>query len=178
MEETKEIKFSETITVEDLQKVNYYSFKKQKKHLFNQVIFIAMSLLVIGLAIKEKDIPILIFGCVIFIFATIFFMPLYKKWIYRIVKKNAKGEMRIKLSFDDEGFTYLLEHEDPTQFPKFEYNQVLNVIEFPEYIFMFFTSSTIAIIKKSECSDIEELKTLLKDKYSNGLYVEKEKMPR
>ena len=43
---------------------------------------------------------------------------------------------------------------------------------------MFFTSSTIAIIKKSECSDIEELKTLLKDKYSNGLYVEKEKMPR
>ena len=56
LEENKEIKFNETLEIEDLQIVNYYSFKRQKKHLFNQIIFISMSLLIIGLAIYNKDI--------------------------------------------------------------------------------------------------------------------------
>lgn len=178
MEEKKEIKFTESLEIEDLQLVNYFSFKKQKKHLFNQIIFIAMSLLVVGLAIKEKDIPVLIFGAIIFVFSVVFFMPLYKRWIYRIVKKNAKAPMNIKLSFDKDGFTYLLEHENPEEFPKFEYSQVKNVVEVPDYIFMFFAANTIAIIKKSCCDELEELVALLKEKYPNDLYIKKDKMPR
>ena len=120
-----------------------------------------MSLLIIGLAIYNKDIPILIFGCATLLFALVLFMPLYKRWIYNIVKKKANAPMNIKVSFDNDGFYYLLEHENPEDFPKFEYNQVAHVIELPEYILMFFTPNTIAIIKKNECSEIDELRELL-----------------
>ena len=178
LENNKEIKFNETLEIEDLQVVNYYSFKRQKKHLFNQIIFISMSLLVIGLAIYNKDIPILIFGCATLLFALVLFMPLYKRWIYNIVKKKANAPMNIKVSFDNDGFYYLLEHENPEDFPKFEYNQVAHVIELPEYILMFFTPNTIAIIKKNACSEIDELRELLEDKYQDGRYVKIDKMPR
>ena len=105
-------------------------------------------------------------------------MPLYKKWIYNIVKKKAAAPMNIKVSFDNDGFHYLLEHENPEDFPKFEYNQVAHVIELPEYILMFFGPNTIAILKKNSCSEIEELKALLLDKYQDGRYVKIDKMPR
>ena len=86
--------------------------------------------------------------------------------------------MNIKVSFDNDGFYYLLEHENPEDFPKFEYNQVAHVIELPEYILMFFAPNTIAIIKKNACSEIDELRELLEDKYQDGRYVKIDKMPR
>jgi hypothetical protein len=178
LEENKEIKFNETLEIEDLQVVNYYSFKRQKKHLFNQIIFISMSVLIIGLAIHNKDIPILIFGCATLLFALVLFMPLYKRWIYSIVKKKAAAPMNIKASFDNDGFHYLLEHENPEDFPKFEYNQVAHVVDLPEYILMFFGPNTIAILKKNSCSEIDALRALLQEKYQDGRYVIIDKMPR
>jgi hypothetical protein len=43
---------------------------------------------------------------------------------------------------------------------------------------MFFGPNTIAILKKNSCSEIEELKALLLDKYQDGRYVKIDKMPR
>ena len=45
--ENKIIEFKEELLVEDLQKANYYNFKKQRKYLFNQLIFVAMSIIMI-----------------------------------------------------------------------------------------------------------------------------------
>ena len=39
----KQITFEETLEIKDIQKINYYIFRKQKKYLINQIIFIVMS---------------------------------------------------------------------------------------------------------------------------------------
>ena len=93
-------------------------------------------------------------------------MPVYKVLIYNAVKKSLKEPLQIKLTFDDEGFMYELETAVDTEYPKYEYNNVRIVYSVKEYIYMYFTNSAIAIIKKDACKNIEELEELLVGKYS------------
>lgn len=166
MEENKVIEFSETLEILDIQKANFYNFKKHKKYLINQIIFIAMSILMIGMSISEKQWVFLGIGVVLLIFSTVFFVPVYKVLIYNAVKKSLKEPLQIKLTFDDEGFMYELETAVDTEYPKYEYNNVRIVYSVKEYIYMYFTNSAIAIIKKDACKNIEELEELLVGKYS------------
>ena len=155
-----------------------YIFRKQKKYLINQIIFIAMSLLIIGLAIHKKDIPLLIFGCGTFVFSVFLFLQIYKRMIYRVVTRKIYEPMIIDLSFDDEGFNYLLKGEDETKYPKYTYDQVARVSDLPEYILLHFPSQAVGIIKKSECENIYELVELLKSKFDEQNYKKEAKMPR
>lgn len=174
----KQITFEETLEIKDIQKINYYIFRKQKKYLINQIIFIVMSLLIIGLAIHKQDLYVLIFGCCTLIFSVFLFMPIYKKMIYRVVTRKIYEPMCINLSFDDDGFVYLLKTEDPNQFPKYTYDQVAKVTNLPEFILLHFPSQAIGIIKKSECEEIDELVNLLESKFDAGKYIKEHKMPR
>lgn len=167
MEENKVIEFNEELTIEDLQKANYYNFKKQKKYLINQIIFIAMAVLMIVMSIVEKQWVFLGFGILILLFSTVLFVPLYKKLIYMAVKRNFTKTLKIKMSFEDDGFYYLLEDEEGEEYPKFSYQQVIKIYDVKNYIYMYFNTSSIAIIKKEDCDEIEELEKLIKEKYND-----------
>lgn len=167
MEENKVIEFREELVIEDLQKANFYNFKRHKKYLTNQIIFAAMSLLMIGMAVTNRQWVILGIGVLLFLFSTVLFVPLYKKLIYNAVKKSFKENLQIKLLFDNEGFYYELETKTDVDYPKYEYNNVTKVYNLKNYIYMFFANSAVAIIKKEACTNIEELEKLLEEKYTN-----------
>ena len=167
MEENKVIEFNEELVVEDLQKANFYNFKKHKKYLTNQIIFIGMSILMMVMAAKEGQWYLFAVGTVLLIFSTVLFVPVYKKLIYNAVKKNFKESLKIKLMFDNEGFYYELESATNEDSPKYEYQNVRIVYSLKDYIYMFFPNSAVAIIKKEACDNIEELENLFKEKYSN-----------
>lgn len=175
----KTIEFKEELLVEDLQVANYYNFKKQRKYLFNQIIFIAMSIIMIIMSIMEKEWVFLVVGIILLIFSVFLFVPLYKKMIYIAVKKNMSESLKIRISFDDEGFIYALDEELETEPQKYTYEQVIKVVNLPEYIYMYFSNSMIAIIKKSECTELVDLETLIKDKFNESKkYFKEENMPR
>lgn len=180
MEEVKKIiEFKEELTVEDLQYANYYNFKKQRKYLFNQVIFIAMSTLLVVMSIIEHEWVLLAVGAVLLIFSVFLFMPAYKLMIYNAVKKNMNETLKIKLSFGEDGFIYTLDEETEEETPKYEYNQIIKGVELPEYIYLYFSNSMIAIIKKTNCDDIEGLTTLLKEQLEPlNKYYKETKIPR
>ncbi|MBQ8292988.1 MAG: YcxB family protein [Bacilli bacterium] len=173
------IAFNEELLVEDLQVANYYNFKKQRKYLFNQLIFIGMAILMIIMASSQKQWVFLGVGIVLLIFSTVFFLPLYKIMIYKAVKKNMQESLKIKIAFDEEGFTYALTETPDEEVAKYTYDQVLKVVVLPEYIYLYFTGAMIAIIKKSDCEQIEELEKLVEEKYKEaGKYEKINKMPR
>ena len=60
--------------VEDLQKANFYNFKKHKKYLTNQLIFIGMSILMMVMAAKEGQWYLFAVGAVLLIFSTVLFV--------------------------------------------------------------------------------------------------------
>lgn len=167
MEENKKIEFKEELTIEDLQKANYYNFKRQKKYLFNQIIFIAMALLMIGMSIAQKQWIFLGVGILILIFSTVLFVPLYKKLINNAVSRTFKESLKINLSFSESGFMYTLEDEDQSNFSEYTYQQVMKVYNLKDYIYVYFNTSSIAIIKKEACNEIEELISLIEGKYKD-----------
>ncbi len=170
MDENKVIEFKEELNLEDLQKANFYNFKKHKKYLINQIIFVVMSILLIGVSIADKEWVFLGIGVILLIFATVFFVPLYKKMIYNAVKKGLKENIKIKLGFDNEGFMYELEEKE--ECPKYEYNQAIKVYSVKGYIYMYFNNSSIAIIKKEACNEIEQLEEILKEKYQEKYIID------
>ncbi len=173
----KVIEFKEELLIEDLQVANYYNFKKQRKHIVNQIIFIAMSVIMIAMSISEKAWLLLAIGVALLLFSVFLFVPLYKKMIYSAVKKNMSDSLKIKLLFDNEGFIYALDEETESQ--KYQYNQVTKVIDLPEYIYLYFSSTMIAIVKKNMCAEILDLEELIKDKYTAlNKYYKEEKMPK
>lgn len=166
MEEQRIIEFREELNLEDLQKANYYNFKKNKKYITNQVIFVAMSILMIGMAATQQQWVLLGIGVVLLIFSTVLFIPIYKKLIYSAVKRNFKENLLIKATFEEDGFRYELETLTDENYPKYEYNHVTRVYNLKNYIYMFFANSAVAIIKKEACENIEELEKLIEEKYT------------
>lgn len=161
--DNKVIEFKEELLIEDLQKANYYNFKKQRKYLFNQLIFAAMSIIMIVMSILEKQWGFLIIGCVLFVFSIFFFVPVYKRLIYNAVKKNMHESLKIKLVFTKDDFIYALDEETEEEPLKYTYDQIIKVTDLPEYLYLYFSNTMIAIVKKSECEKIEELEELIQE---------------
>lgn len=175
----KTIEFKEELLIEDLQMANYYNFKKQRKHLVNQLIFIAMSIIMIVMSVMEKEWALLVIGIILLLFSVFLFVPLYKKMIYSAVKKNMGETLKIKLLFDNEGFIYALDEETEIEPQKYQYDQVIKVIDLPEYIYLYFSNTMIAIVKKSMCTELVDLENLIKNKFdSSNKYFKEEKMPK
>ncbi len=162
-ENQKVIEFTEELNVEDLQYANYFNFRRQKRYLFNQVIFIGMSLLLMGFSFVEEEWLLLGVGAVLLVFSVVFFLPLYKKMIYNAVKKNMTENLNIRLRFTELGFIYTLADNPEEETPDYKYSQIVKGYILPDYIYLYFNNSAIAIVKKESCSNLDELKGLLEE---------------
>ncbi len=172
------IEFNEELLVEDLQIANYYNFRKQKKYLFNQLLFIGMSGLMIAMSISQKEWVFLGVGIILLIFSIFLFLPFYKWMIYRAVRKSMAESLKIKLVFDEENFIYATPNTEEEEI-KYTYDQVKKVIDLPDYIYLYFSMSMIAIVKKSDCNQIKELEDFIENKYSElKIYEKVSNMPK
>lgn len=165
--ENKIIEFKEELLVEDLQKANYYNFKKQRKYLFNQLIFVAMSIIMIVMSVLEKQWVFLGIGCILLVFSVCFFVPLYKRLIYNAVERNMSETLKIRMVFTKDDFIYTLDEETEEEPFKYTYDKIIKAINLPEYIYLYFSNTMIAIIKKSECEEIEELEKLIQEVFKD-----------
>ena len=62
---------------------------------------------------------------------------------------------------------YTLEDEDQSNYSEYTYQQVMKVYNLKDYIYVYFNTSSIAIIKKEACNEIEELILLIESKYKD-----------
>ncbi len=177
MEENQKImEFNEDLTLEDLQIANYFNFRRQKKYLLNQIIFIAMSLLCTVFSVVEQKWWLTAVGGFLVIFSVFLFLPFYKKLIYSAVKRNINETLNVYLAFSEDSFIYTVVDDNQEVIP-YEYNKIVKMYDLPEYIYLYFYNSAIAIIKKDSCKNQEELIDLLKSKLDDK-YEKINKMPK
>ena len=156
------IQFQQTITKDDAFNFNMYLLKNPSN--FTRRIFTGLlGLILIIFIIVNKDMYwLIIFGILMIIYSVFFYGPLQKYLTKKMFNKKEFNDLKINVKFASK---IMYELDDEQSSPLVDYGIIYKVVETNDYIFLHIDIYSIMIIKLSDCSQKDELRNMLKEKF-------------
>lgn len=167
-----EVKFSQVVGKEDIYNYNMFFFTKKSKTIYFSYLIGLVALGIAIYSIIKKDYVSSGVWLLLAVYSIILHQFVTKWQIRRMINKKTDFEsFVIYVTLDDEGLTYTSDENQTDQ--KLMWNNVLNIYDYKNYWYIYYSSTRAIFIRKSDCPNTNSVETMLKEKFQNRYKVVK-----